>query len=142
MKLNATSEMIPVTWPELGRIHSQLASRHFHDALDDVRGLRPSCSAIRIGCHLVGEYALDFNVDGRNLVATCQHERRQLWNQRSQQLVIRSHVGKDADAQAQHRTVLLKREFDVVDGVATMNRRRNVFASGLRPLHRTAQFHG
>ena len=63
MKLNATSEMLPVTWPEFGRIHpfapadQTVGYREMIDQLEQMLVAATGYAAVSLQPNAAGEYA-------------------------------------------------------------------------------------
>src|SRR2546426_8280305 len=107
--------------PNLHRVHVQLVCYQVHGALDDVRRLGPPGAAIGVGRHLVGEHALGFYEDVRDVVATHDHQGGERWNSGRQQLVVGAEIGDDPALQPHHLAVGRRVDFDVVDLVAAVD---------------------
>ena len=56
--------------------------------------------------------------------------------------MIGAHVREDVVAKPCDRAVVVAADFDIADLPAPVNRRLNVFAASLYPLHRLAELHG
>src|SRR5690242_15977121 len=124
---------------ELGRVHVELAGGAIHEALNVISRLGTSGAAVGVSGHLVGEDAYNFAVEGGNLVAAGQHERGELRDEGREQLVVGAHVSQDSGAEAKDGAVLLQRQFQVVDGVATVDRHQQTFAASFGPLNGPAE---
>ena len=136
----------PVHLTQLHRIHVQLGGEFIHDPLDREGRLRSARTADRVGRRLVGEHAHAVEVIGLHLVDRGEHEHAQQRDARGDDLQIGTHVGEQVDLQAEQFAVLGRADFDVLDLVAAVVAGHHVLASGLGPLHRSAevasQLHG
>ena len=115
--------------PELG---GELLDHH----LDQVGRLRPPGAADGVGRHLVREDPGDVGLDGRDLVATAHHERRERRDERREQLVVGAHVGEDLRVQGGDRAVALRAHPHVVDLVAPVRGHLHVLRARRGPAHR------
>ena len=93
--------------PDLHAIDTELPRDDVHQALDQIRRLRPARASVRIRRHLVRINGGDVERHRRNAVAPCKHEARERRDRRCQQLVVRAEIGDRVRLQSENRAVVL-----------------------------------
>jgi hypothetical protein len=131
-------EVLP---PDLDRVHAELGRDLVHHPLGDERGLGAARAAVGVGRHLVREDADLLEAEVRDLVAAVHQHPAEARDHRREELVVGAEVDEELGPHRGDRAVLLDRCLDVLDLTAAVRRRREVLASGLRPLDRFAELH-
>ena len=125
----------------LHRVHVQLTRDQVQGPLDHQRGLGPAGAAVGVGGDLVGEAAGGTEFHGRNLVAPADHQARQRRQSGGEELQVGARIQQGVVGDAQDGAVLLYRGFHRPHLSASVDRRLDVLAPSLDPLHRALELH-
>ena len=125
--------------PKLERVHAELARERVHRALEHVRRLRPAGSAIGVRRSGVREDAGERDAVVRYLVRPGVDPRAEERDAGRHELQVRAHGAPGFRLDRRDVAVLRRRERELVDDVASVDRSHVVLGSLLRPLHRAAE---
>jgi hypothetical protein len=127
---------------DLDRVLADLACERVDRALDRVRCLRPARTAVCIGRRRMGEDASTGEVVRFDVVAAgiqpCPEQR----DAGREQLQVRAHRRRQPNADCGDLAFGGRRELDLLDHVAPVDRRLAGLAAFLDPLHRPAELAG
>ena len=124
-----------VATTDLGRVDADLGGERIHRPLDRVRRLGTTGAAIRVGGRHSREDRRAAERVVRHVVDARIEEGAEQRDARRDELQVRAHVADDVDAHRGDLAVRVRREVDLLDLAAALDRRLRALGALLDPTH-------